>query len=308
MKVIIAGGSGLIGQALSRKLIKNNHQVVIISRRPDQLDHLAAEIQTCSWDKEEIIPQISQADAVVNLAGASIAGQIPFGMRWTAERKQQILESRVNAGKALSAAINAAKRKPSVFIQASGIGAYGPRGDEFVDETTPYGDDFLAEVSRAWEASTKQTESLGVRRVVIRTGLVLSQRGGLFPLLKFPFQLFVGGRIGSGEQYLSWIHIDDEVNAIQYLIENPSAQGVFNLCAPIPVSNHEFAQQLGRVMNRPAFVPVPAFLLRLLLGEAATLALDGQRAFPRRLQEVGYQFRFERIEGALAALLAVKNS
>jgi hypothetical protein len=175
--------------------------------------------------------------------------------------------------------------------------------DELVDETFPIGDDFLSEVTRRWEESTKPVETLGVRRVITRTGLVFSPKGGIFPLLKLPFSLFMGGQIGSGQQYLSWIHIDDLVNIIRFLIDREVAEGVFNATSPNPMKNVDFARALGKAMKRPAFVPVPSFVLKLVLGEASTLALDGQRVVPKRLLETGYTFRYETLADAFVSLL-----
>jgi uncharacterized protein (TIGR01777 family) len=203
----------------------------------------------------------------------------------------------------ISEAIASVVNRPKVLIQQSAIGYYGALGDEIVDETFPNGNDFLAQVSQQWESSTKPVEALGVRRIVTRTGLVFTSRGGIFPLYKLPFSLFVGGRLGSGQQYLSWIHIDDLLTVYRYLIDNESAQGVFNATSPDPVSNTDFAKALGKAMNRPSFIPVPAFVLKLALGEASTLTLDGQRVMPKRLFEAGYQFKYKTLVVALSSLI-----
>ncbi|MGB2963336.1 MAG: TIGR01777 family oxidoreductase [Anaerolineales bacterium] len=303
MKVIIAGGSGLIGSALSKSLLADGHQVLIISRKPGKTDQLPSGVKTIGWASEDLIRAISSADAVVNLAGASIAGSNPFRMRWTAKRKAEILESRLEAGAKLTKAIQAAGTKPEVLIQASAIGYYGNVDPELVDETSSAGDDFLAGVCQAWEGSTKDLETLGVRRVIIRIGLVFSQVGGLFQLLKLPFLFYLGGRIGSGNQYLSWIHIDDLVAAIRYLIANQFNQGVFNLTAPNPIQNRDFSQRLGKILTKPAWFPVPGFVLRLLLGEASTLALDGRQVYPTRLLDSGFGYRFDQLDFALRDLL-----
>ena len=303
MKVIITGGSGLIGQALTNSLISDQYEVVIVSRSPQSIENLPPGVEAVGWQSSALSEALEGAHAVVNLAGANIAGEIPFKMRWTEQRKKQILDSRVMVGKMLSEAIQATKNKPKVLIQSSAVGIYGPLGDECVDETTPDGTDFLAQVGRQWEDSTRSVESMGVRRVIIRTGLVFSERDGIFSLLKLPFSLFAGGPVGSGRQYFSWIHMEDEVNAIRFLIENQAASGVFNLSAPNPVSNKQFGRTLSKVMRRPFFFPVPSFILKLLLGEVATLALDGQRVLPTRLLEAGFRFKYEQLEDALKALL-----
>jgi uncharacterized protein len=303
MNVIITGGSGLIGQALTKNLVADGHNVVIVSRNPEAIEDLPLGAEAVGWKSTNFTQSLEGSDAVVNLAGANIAGEIPFKMRWTPERKQQIVESRVKAGKALTAAIKTAENKPKVLVQSSAVGIYGPMKDELVDENYPDGNDFLAQVGREWEDSTQMVESIGVRWVIIRTGLVLSDQGGIFPLLKFPFTLFAGGPIGSGRQYLPWIHMEDEVNAIRFLIENQAARGVFNLSAPNPVTSKAFGKALGKAMKRPSILPAPEFALKLMLGEVSTLALDGQRVVPTRLQEAGFNFKYDHLAGALDALL-----
>lgn len=303
MRIIISGGSGLIGRALTKELIADGHEVGIISRNPNRLKGLPNDVKAFGWSDKEFIEHFEGIDAVINMVGASIAGDSPLKMRWTPRRKRQILESRVKGGEMITQAIQSVSDKPKVLIQQSAVGYYGPRGDEIVDESFPNGDDFLAEVTRHWEDSTKPVEALGVRRVITRTGLVFSSKGGIFPLFTLPFSLFVGGPIGSGQQYLSWIHIDDLVNAIRFIIETESAEGVFNATSPNPVKNADFARVLGKAMKRPAFVPVPSFVLKLALGEASTLALDGQRVVPKRLLEAGTTFRYKTLTDAFASLL-----
>jgi uncharacterized protein (TIGR01777 family) len=224
-------------------------------------------------------------------------------MRWTPARKKSILESRIWAGNQLADAISGSPVKPEVLVQASAIGFYGNVGEGPVNENSPPGDDFLAEVSLGWEPSTKSVEAAGVRRVIIRIGLVLGKDSDLLTLLKLPFLLFAGGKIGSGEQFFSWIHIDDLVSSIIFLVENQRAQGAYNLTAPNPVQNKSFAQILGRQLKRPVWLPIPAFALQLALGEAATLALDGRPVFPKRLFELGYKFQYDKLEAALKDLL-----
>jgi ligand-binding SRPBCC domain-containing protein len=199
-------------------------------------------------------------------------------------------------------AIKAAEIKPKVLIQSSAIGIYGPSEDEFVTEENTKGDDFLAGVAQRWEDATRGAEALGVRRVIIRTGLVLSAKGGVFPLLKLPFAFFLGGPLGNGRQYYSWIHIEDEVAAIRFLLENEHARGVYNLTAPNPVTNREFSRLLGKAMHRPSFVPVPGLVMNAVLGEASTVALDGQRVLPARLLEAGFEYKYEQLRDALQDL------
>jgi hypothetical protein len=245
---------------------------------------------------------VEEAAAIVNLAGENLAGAHFFPVRWTAERKKTLLKSRLNSGRAVVEAVEAASRKPQVVIQASAIGFYGPCGDEIITEESPAGDDFLARLCQRWEASTASVEAMGVRHVVIRTGIYLSPEGGALHRLVLPIRLFVGGPFGRGEQWYAWIHPKDEVNAIRFLIENEGARGVFNLTAPSPVRNKEFGKALARVLRRPFWLPVPGFAMHLLFGEVATVVLDGQRVYPRRLLDLGFTFRYPEIEMALESL------
>jgi uncharacterized protein (TIGR01777 family) len=242
------------------------------------------------------------AEVIVNFAGESIAGESLFGGRWSEERKKRIYSSRIDAGKAVMEAIAAAAIKPKVLIQASGVDYYGPHKDEILTEGAGPGTSFLSQVCFDWEASTAAVRTMGVRRAVIRSGIVLSNDGGAWPRIVLPFKLFAGGPIGSGKQYWPWIHIDDEVGAIRFLIDNEKAAGVFNLSAPAPLTNKEFATTLGRVMGRPAIFPVPSLGLKLVFGEMSTVLLDGKRAVPHRLQELRYLFKYPTAEAAFKAL------
>ncbi|MCA9970673.1 MAG: TIGR01777 family oxidoreductase, partial [Anaerolineales bacterium] len=223
--------------------------------------------------------------------------------RGTDERKLRILRSRLDAGAAVVDAVRRAAVKPKVVVQSSAVGYYGPRGDEALGVDSGPGRDFQAQVCLEWEASTAVVEEMGVRRVVIRTGVVLDPQAGALPQIALPIRLFVGGPLGSGRQYLSWIHLRDEVRAIRFLIENEAASGPFNLTAPNPLPNRAFGQEVARVLGRPFYFPTPAFALRLALGEISTLVLDGQRALPYRLQEMGFQFTFPEARQALQDLL-----
>jgi hypothetical protein len=241
---------------------------------------------------------VDGARAVVNLAGSNLAEG-----RWTAERKKDILQSRLDAGRAVVQAVQRAAHKPPLVIQASAVGYYGPHRDEELVESAPAGSDFLAQVCVEWERSTADLAELGVRQVVIRTGLVLSEQGGSLPRMLMPFRLFVGGPLGSGRQWFSWIHIADEVAALQFLIEAEGVSGPFNLTAPAPLSNRALARLLGQAMGRPAFMPVPAPILRLVFGEMSAVLLEGQRALPHRLLGLGFRFRFPALAEALGDLL-----
>ncbi len=301
MKVLVAGGTGLIGSALASSLVQEGHTVTILSRDPSRVKQ---NYQGVSWESSDLIQAVSETDAIINLAGESLAGSNPLLMRWTEQRKRRIRDSRIKVGAALVEALKEAQAKPITLIQASAIGYYGNSGGGHVDEASPAGSDFLAQVCLEWEDSTQAAESLGLRRAVIRIGLVLSPQGGLLSVLALPFRFFLGGRLGSGQQFMSWIHINDVVRAMIYILDNPQLQGVFNLTSPEPVTNQAFAQELGSALKRPAWFAIPNFALKLLLGEAATLALDGRQVLPARLQRTDFRFQFPEIAPALEDLLA----
>jgi uncharacterized protein (TIGR01777 family) len=302
MRVLITGGSGLIGRALAGNLARDGNEVIILSRRPERVAGLPMGVTAKRWDgrtSEGWESLAEGADAVINLAGENISSG-----RWTREQKYRILESRLNAGQAVVQAIVAASRKPCVVVQASGVGYYGPQGNDEVTEGTPPGQqDYLAQVAVEWEASTASVEALGVRRAIIRTGVVLSAEGGALTRMLLPFRIFLGGRMGSGTQWFPWIHMTDEVAAIRFLIENETANGPFNLTAPVPVTNAEFSRLVGKQLGRPSIMVIPRFALRLLFGEMATVLLEGQRAIPRRLLQLGFKFQFREADSALRNLL-----
>lgn len=300
MRILIAGGTGFIGTALVQALRGDGHSVTVLTRSPEKA-RLPEGVRSAGWDAHSAAGWghlIEETDAVVNLVGENLGGGL-----WTAKRKQRILDSRVNAGRAISEAVQAARQRPAVLVQSSGIGYYGFSGNRFVSEDSPAGSDYLAQVSVAWEDSTRAVEELGVRRVVTRNSLVLHGSEGIFPLVLLPFRLFVGGPLGSGQQWFPWIHLDDAVQAMLFLIKNQDASGVYNFSAPDPVTNAKLGKTIARVMRRPYYFPVPAFAMKAVLGELSTLVLEGQRAVPARLQELGYIFRFPTLEGALVDLL-----
>ncbi len=301
MRVIITGGTGLIGSALATHLAATGHEVYALSRRPS--DHNAPSgVKLQQWDAKTgdgWSNLITDDTAIVNLAGAGIADK-----RWTDERKEAIINSRAHAGQAVVDAVQKAGVLPKVVIQSSAVGYYGSEtGDTPLTEAAPAGHDFLADVCVQWEDSVQPLRDQGVRVVTIRTGVVLSMYGGAFPRQLLPFRLFVGGPIASGKQYFPWIHIDDEVAAIAFLIENENAAGVYNLSSPNPVTNQEFTHVLGRVMKRPAVFPVPAVAFQVLFGEMAVVLLKGQNALPTRLQEAGFSFSYPEPAAALDHLL-----
>ncbi len=304
MRVIVTGGTGFIGRALAASLAGDGHEVVIPTRNPDRHRDLETEgIRLVSWDGRTAEGWGSEADgagAVVNLAGENIASG-----RWNAERKDRIRRSRLDAGQAVVEAVEKAPVKPGVVVQASAVGWYGDRGDEELFEEAGPGEGWLAGVAREWEGCTAPVEEAGVRRVVIRTGVVLGTEGGALPRLLTPFRIFLGGPLGSGKQWFSWIHLKDEIGAIRFLIENGQARGAYNLVGPKTVRMKEFCRTLGKVMWRPSWLRVPALSLRLLFGEMAKEALlASQRARPRRLETGGYRFAFSTAAGALRDILS----
>lgn len=306
MRVIIIGGTGLIGQALAADLVKDDYEVIVLTRDPAKAMGLPTGVKAERWDAKT--PQgwghwLEGAEAVVNLAGAGIAGDGLIPTPWRDRRKKVLTESRVNAGIAASEAVRLAKVKPRLFVQASAVGYYPVHTDQQeITENTNAGTGFLPQLCQAWEKSSLEVEKQGVRRIILRTGLVLSPKGGMLPRTALPFRLFVGGPMGSGQQWMPWIHIADQIAAMRFLMGHDEAKGVFNICVPHPVRNREFGKTIGKVLGRPAFIPIPAFALQLALGEMATILLDGQRAIPQRLLEMQYKFRFTNLEEALRHL------
>lgn len=306
MKIVVAGGSGFLGRALTTRLAADGHDVVTLSRRSGgpadrtrrvvwQPDGTAPPVEAgrpTSWASE-----IDGADAVVNLAGEGIADK-----RWTAERKRALATSRSHSTRSLVAAIRAASMRPAVFIQASGVGYYGTAGDEMLDEASPPGSDFLAGLCVSWEAEARAVEALGCRLAIVRNGIVLSKGGGALKKMLPPFLFFVGGPIASGRQYMSWIALDDWIALVRWAIEHPDVSGAINGTAPEPVTNAAFSQALGRAVHRPSWLPVPALALRIIVGELAPAGLiNGQRVMPKRPLSLGFTFAYPTIDAALAA-------
>ena len=299
MKIVVAGGTGFLGRPLATRLVSDGHEVVVLTRR-DAPPH--ARPRAVDWSPDGTAgpwaAEIDGAQAVINLAGESIAGK-----RWSAAHKQQILDSRIRATRSLAAAIAGASRPPSVFVSGSAVGYYGPLGDELAVESTPAGSDFLARVCEQWEAEANRVASPRTRVVCIRTGLVLERDGGALPQMLPPFKIGAGGPVGSGRQYWSWIHRTDWIDLVRWAIRTDAAVGPLNATAPEPVRNAEFAHALGRALHRPSFMPAPAFALRLVLGEMAdALLLSGQRAVPATAETLGFRFKYARLGDALAAI------
>lgn len=293
MRIVIAGGSGFLGRALSADLLRGGHEVQVLTRRPRGTHDViwSTDPTPAAW-----MGVVDGADAVINLVGESL------DQRWTRDRMRAVRASRLEATNALVVAIRRAARPPSVLLSGSAIGIYGNRGDEALTEESLPGSDFVATLCREWEA--RAMEASGISRVVLlRTGLVLAREGGVLPRMARPFYFMAGGRLGSGRQYCSWIHLQDWMALVQWAIAHDTVMGALNLTAPNPVPNAEFARALGAALHRPALVPAPAFALRLLLGKMAdALVLGGQRVLPEKALSLGFRFGYERLEAALRAI------
>jgi len=297
MKVLIAGGTGFLGRHLIESLVADNHKIWVLSRNPNKN---AEGAQVVKWDGKTTGGWghlVNEMDIVVNLTGLSL-----YYWPWTKRKKQRFIDSRVEPGRALATAIKDASHPPDVFIQISGVNYYGLRGEDVADESTPPGTDYLSRLSVAWEDSTKSVEEAGARRVVCRTAVVLARDAILLWLMALPVRLFVGGRFGNGKQAMPWIHIDDQIGAIRFLMENPAAKGPFNLIAPQMTSNAEFMRTLAHVLKRPYWFYFPTFLLRLALGEMSVMITEGRYSKPEHLFEIGYNMRYPKLEEALSDL------
>jgi uncharacterized protein len=301
MQILVLGGSGLIGTAFAREMLAGGHSVVVLSRRPETA-RLPQGVQVRGWDghsADHWMDLVESSSAVVNLVGESIGSG-----RWTAERKDRIVESRLQAGRILSDAIGRSSSPPQVLMQASAVGYYGPQREAVQTEISPPGSDFMAQLTIQWEESTWGVESRGIRRVIVRSGLVLDPHEGILTRFLLPTRLFAGGPMGTGRQGISWIHILDQARAMRFLLERETSRGVYNLVSPNPVSNAEFGRALAKAVGRPYWIPVPGFALRLILGEMSTLVLDGQFVRPARLVEAGFSFSFPELLGAFQNLLS----
>ncbi len=302
MNILVTGGTGFLGRALLKRLLEEKHSVVLLTRHPDAVKDLGGDsIEIEQWDGKTTDPwlhRVEGVDGVVNLAGESIGAK-----RWTEARKASLVGSRIDATRAIIAAISRAKKKPRVLVNASAVGYYGDVKSGDVTETYPRGSDFLPGLCDQWEKEAGRAEGLGVRVVIFRIGIVLEKDGGALQRLMLPFKLFVGGPLGSGQQWFPWVHRDDVVDAILFALNNLNLSGAYNLATPDPVTMREFSTALGRAMRRPSWAPVPAFVLRAMLGEMSGTVLTGQRVVPRKLQEAGFSFRYPKLDGALAAIL-----
>lgn len=323
MKVLVTGATGLVGTALVKSLARDGHTVCRFLRRESVTGSKGkkatksakaekpdgpGEVLDVAWDPEAMAtsaigdPQgfVAGADAVVNLAGASIADG-----KWTTQRKMELRASRVKTTKSLLTALEKIKVTPKVFVSASAIGFYGNRGDEILTEESMGGQDFLAKLACEWEAEALRAEAFGARVVCLRFGIILAKQGGALPQMVRPFRMMVGGKLGSGRQWMSWVTLDDVVAVLRYALENASVSGSVNVVSPQPVRNEKFAKELGRALHRPAILPAPAFALRMALGQEAadTMLLASERVMPKRLQGFGYEFQHADLRLALEDVL-----
>ncbi len=303
MKIVIAGGTGFIGRHVSQLLLHEGHSVILLSRNAKRSPPTEApQAQQIQWDGCTQGPWTQEcegADVVINLSGASIADQ-----RWTPSRKRELIDSRVVSTRTLGHAIAGWNKKPHTFLSASGVGYYGDQGAKVVDETSPRGDGFLADLCLEWENAAQQIEASGARVLEVRFGMVLGLDGGALPKMMFPFQWFLGGPVLPGTQFVSWIHQDDLARLILFLSTHTSIRGPVNAVAPSPVTMKDFCRALGKAMKRPSWFPVPEFVLKIALGELATMLTTGQRAQPQKALSAGFSFTYSTIQEALNSIFA----
>ncbi|HEY0924581.1 TIGR01777 family oxidoreductase [Rheinheimera pacifica] len=295
MHILLTGGTGLIGSALVKHWL-NQHKLVVLTRNPAQAQQqLGPEVRTVQSLQQV---DFNQINAVINLAGEPIVGK-----RWSDAQKQLLCDSRWAITEQMVGAIKAASAPPSVLISGSAIGIYGRQQQQFIDEDyQPFHAEFSSELCQRWEQLALEAQSANTRVCLLRTGIVLANEGGALKKMLLPFKLGLGGRIGNGEQYMSWVHLQDMLRLTDFLLQHPTLTGPFNATAPNPVTNAEFSQQLAKVLHRPAILPMPAFVLKLMLGEMADLLLTGQRVIPAKLQHAGFAFKYSQLPDALKVL------
>ena len=304
MRVILTGGTGSIGIPLSNMLVQADHEVFVLSRNPDSRPNaLSKAVELRRWDAKTgdgWADLINSQTAIINLAGKS-----PMNWRWTAQHKQQVLDSRIHAGQAMIDACQNASEKPAVLLQASAVGYYGDTGQQEIREDHPAGNTWRAMVCDQWETTLKPVEAMGIRVAYLRIGIVLDPQAGALPPFILGAQL-MGLRLGDGKQWIPWIHNDDVSGAIRFIMEDDTLQGAFNLCTPNPVQNREFFNILTSILSRPSLFPVPAIALKLAMGEMAKVVLDSQRVIPQKLNDAGYTFHYPNLESTLRELLDLK--
>ena len=292
MHILLTGGTGLIGRQLCRHWLAQGHRLTVLSRTPESVARICGAQVLGVGRLQDVIGAV---DAVVNLAGAPIADR-----PWTHKRKALLWSSRISLTESLLAWLERLEQKPAVLISGSAVGWYGDGGErELTEDSGPVQDDFPSQLCIAWEETAARAEALGIRVVLVRTGLVLAAEGGFLSRLLLPFKLALGGPIGNGRQWMPWVHIRDQIALIDFLLHKADASGPYNACAPHPVRNREFAKTLGQVLHRPAFMPMPAFALKVGLGELSGLLLGGQKALPERLLAAGFTFQFTELRAAL---------
>ncbi len=299
MNVVLAGGTGFIGKALVEELARQNHRIILLTRRPGKTKNPS--VTEVEWDGKTPGPWtafVDGADAIINLCGESIAAK-----PWTAAQKQKILSSRIEPIRALSQAISSAQKKPPVLVQASGAGFYGDRGDELITETAEHGKGFLADTCVRWEGSAKSIELAGVRVVYIRLGVVLAPNASILSKMRLPFQMFMGGPLGSGKQWLPWIHLDDAARLLIHAMNTTELQGPVNAAAPETTTMETFCKTFGDLIARPSWLKVPAPLLKIALGQMSELMLNSERVVPAKLMRSGFQFKYPHLRAALEASL-----
>ncbi|ELK48824.1 TIGR01777 family oxidoreductase [Halobacillus sp. BAB-2008] len=299
MKIAVTGGTGFVGSQLTDQLVKAGHDIYILTRSPEKHEN-QERVTYVGWLKDEYQPEnhLPALDAIVNLAGQSLNSG-----RWTEERKQSILESRIKATEGVLTLIDRLPQPPEVLVNASAVGFYGSSHTKtFTEETTEPGNDFLADVTVRWENLASQAADKGVRTVYVRFGIILGEQGAL-PKMILPYKCMIGGNLGSGEQWMSWIHIRDVVGLLTFALHHKDTQGPLNATAPNPIRNKDFGRTLAEVMNRPHWLPAPSFALKAALGDMSTLLLDGQSVLPKKALSAGYEFEYPELKAALTSIL-----
>ena len=299
--ILLTGGTGLIGRSIIAQLLNTNHTITVLTRHPDQIyRHWAKQVKAVT--NLEQIASDQTIDGVINLAGAPIADA-----RWTKQRKQLLEDSRIRLTRQLVDWIRSRPSLPTCFISGSAVGWYGDHGDQVLTEVSGFHDEYAHQLCDAWEQAAISAQDLGIRVCIVRTGLVIAPDGGFLQRLLFPFKLGLGGRLGSGRQYMPWVHIDDIADLFIFLYSAQSANGIFNGCAPSPVTNREFTAILAKQLHRPAYLPVPALSLKLMLGEMSQLLLGSQRAIPEKVLKLGFKFKYTELPSALITTLNQHN-
>ena len=297
MRILITGGTGVIGQRLCPALLAAGHELTVLSRSPAKVQRLCGAAVKPMASLQEWSPAV-HFDVVINLAGEPI-----IDARWTEKRKQLLLDSRVALTRELVACMRRTAQKPALFLSGSAIGYYGDTGDRIIDETAELAQDFGAQLCSAWEHEANQAGAMGIRTILLRTGLVFDARGGMLQKMLLPFKLGLATRLGQGRQWMSWIHIADYIDAVLFFLTHPDAEGAFNMVAPNAVRNAEFTQTLARVLHRPAIFAAPAWLLNTAMGEMSLLLLGGQHVVPKKLQALEFAFNYPSLDHALQALV-----